>query len=133
MQRMYYKNWDNGLPIGNGRLAGMIRETDNTDIITVNHEKLWSGVKRHRKCIEGAEYLPLVRKLLLEDKPFEATAAVTPAGAVAAVLEALVSVSGGRIRLLQVLPDAWAKGKLEGVYIPGGHRISFCRKDGRAE
>ncbi len=79
MQKMYYTkasgSWDNGLPIGNGRLAGMVWETENTDVITVNHEKLWSGVKRHRECIEGAEYLPLVRKLLLEDKPFEATAA----------------------------------------------------------
>ena len=78
MQKMLYtrssESWDNGLPIGNGRLAAMVWEQGNADILTVNHEMLWSGVKRNRECIEGAEYLPLVRKLLLEDKPFEATA-----------------------------------------------------------
>jgi alpha-L-fucosidase 2 len=53
-------------------------------------------------------------------------------GAVAAVLEALVSNSGGRVRLLRALPDVWANGTLKGVCLPGGHKISFSWKDGRA-
>jgi len=79
MQRLYYRKssekWENGLPVGNGRVAGMVWDNGNTDIMTVNHERIWKGRNRNRKCIDGAEYLPLVRKLLKEDKVYEATVA----------------------------------------------------------
>ncbi len=79
MQRMYYKKaagkWENGLPIGNGRLAAMFWEKDNCDILTINHERLWSGINRQRECTETAGYLPLVRDFLQKEMFFEATAA----------------------------------------------------------
>lgn len=52
-------------------------------------------------------------------------------GGTASVIEALVSVSGGKVRLLHALPSAWKAGKLEGVYVPGGHKLSLFWRDGK--
>ena len=67
------KEWKEGLPIGNGRLAAMVWGDMETDILTLNHEWLWRGVNRNRKAYEGAKYLPMVRELLAKKEYFKAT------------------------------------------------------------
>ncbi|NLN04509.1 MAG: hypothetical protein GX166_06805, partial [Clostridiaceae bacterium] len=67
------KEWMEGLPIGNGRLAAMVWGSYASDILTLNHEWLWRGVNRNRKAYEGAKYLPVIRELLKNKEYFKAT------------------------------------------------------------
>lgn len=67
------KNWLEGLPLGNGRLAAMAWQNKDYDILTLNHEWLWRGKNRNRQPEKMAEYLPLVRKFLNEGDYFRAT------------------------------------------------------------
>jgi hypothetical protein len=41
-------DWLNGLPIGTGRLAGMVLGTLKRERLALNHEWLWRGVNRQR-------------------------------------------------------------------------------------
>lgn len=66
------EKWTDALPIGNGRLGGMIFGRPEQERIQFNEETLWTGEPRdyHR---EGAvEYLPQIRQLLFEGKQEEA-------------------------------------------------------------
>ena len=53
---MRYRNaaseWKEGLPIGNGRLGGMICGTAQRERIALNHEWLYKGMYRDRKIIQ---------------------------------------------------------------------------------
>jgi len=75
--RLWYrtlpKEWMEGLPIGNGRLAAMIWGDAATDRISLNHEWLWRGIHRERTCEPVARHLPLVRDELRRGRFFEAT------------------------------------------------------------
>lgn len=44
-------------------------------------------------------------------------------GAVAAVVEAIVSCTDDKVYLLRALPDEWKNGSLKGIKVPGGHKI----------
>lgn len=66
-------NWLEGLPIGTGRLAGMVQGGECTERIALNHEWLFAGRNRDRKNEYRADYLPKVRHLLKEEKYEEAT------------------------------------------------------------
>ena len=55
------KEWMEGLPMGNGRLAAMVWGDKETDRLTLNHEWLWTGRNRDRRCAEAAEHLGEVR------------------------------------------------------------------------
>ena len=37
----------------------------------------------------------------------------------------------GKAHLLPALPREWAEGSVEGLRLPGGHRLSMAWKDGR--
>ena len=68
------KEWLDGLPIGNGRLAAMVCAQKSKDILTLNHEWLWRGdTKVPREAFSSAQYLPLVRDLLKKDDSYRAT------------------------------------------------------------
>ncbi|NMA96030.1 MAG: hypothetical protein GX974_08320 [Clostridiales bacterium] len=56
------------LPIGNGRLAGMILGCPEIERIALNHEWLWRGINRDRDNEFKSHYLKKVRGLLLEGK-----------------------------------------------------------------
>lgn len=60
------KEWMEGYPIGNGRLAAMVWGRDNEDILTLNDEWLWRGTRRHKECEAAAHDLPRVRELFLK-------------------------------------------------------------------
>ena len=53
-------------------------------------------------------------------------------GAVAALIESVISFTDDKVYLLRSLPKEWSEGNLQGIKIPGGHIISVYWKDGRA-
>lgn len=77
MNRLFFRTppeeWMEGLPIGNGRLAGMVWG-DKIDRLTLNHEWLWTGRNKGRSVQQAAEALPLVRQYIREGDHFMATA-----------------------------------------------------------
>lgn len=76
-RRLWYRKpageWKEGLPIGTGRLAGMVLGTPEKERVALNHEWLSSGWHRHRENEERSQYLPEVRRLLQEEKYDEAS------------------------------------------------------------
>ena len=53
-------------------------------------------------------------------------------GAVAALIESIISFTDNRVYLLRSLPEEWRDGNLQGIKIPGGHIISLWWKDCKA-
>ena len=64
-------SWLNGLPIGNGRLAAMVQDTEHTDEITLNHEWLYAAGTKERHAKQHSQYLPFIRKLFKEGHHYE--------------------------------------------------------------
>jgi len=75
--KMWYTSpaaeWADGLPIGTGRLAGMVLGGIEEERIALNHEWLNVGCNKDRKNEDRSRYLPEVRKLLAEEKYEQAT------------------------------------------------------------
>ena len=67
------KEWKEGLPIGNGRLAAMILGTPTVERIALNHEWLWRGNHRFKDNEKKSMYLDKVRQLLLSGRYEEGT------------------------------------------------------------
>jgi alpha-L-fucosidase 2 len=76
--RLWYRqpaaNWNEALPIGNGRIAAMVFGGTETERIQLNEDTIWAGEYRDRSNPEGAKNLAEVRRLLFEGKPNEAEA-----------------------------------------------------------
>ncbi|MBR5060617.1 MAG: glycoside hydrolase family 95 protein [Prevotella sp.] len=66
------QNWNEALPIGNGRLGAMVFGTVYCDHIQLNEESIWSGQPNNNANPEALEYLPKVRQLVWEGKYREA-------------------------------------------------------------
>ncbi len=68
--RLFYNNpakdWNEALPIGNGRLGAMIFGRIPKEIIQMNEDSIWLGGYKNRNNKEALENLPIVRKLLME-------------------------------------------------------------------
>ncbi|MVM30320.1 glycoside hydrolase family 95 protein [Spirosoma sp. HMF4905] len=73
---LWYKQpankWVEALPIGNGRLGGMVYGGIVEDQIQFNEETLWTGGPRDYQREGAAHYLPQIRQLLAEGKQAEA-------------------------------------------------------------
>ncbi|MFC7337860.1 glycoside hydrolase N-terminal domain-containing protein [Haloferula chungangensis] len=68
------KKWETeALPVGNGRLAGMVFGGVNQERIQLNEETLWDGEYLDRHNPKALEALPKVQQLLFEGKNKEAT------------------------------------------------------------
>ncbi|MEQ8580469.1 MAG: glycoside hydrolase N-terminal domain-containing protein [Marinoscillum sp.] len=65
-------NWNEALPIGNGRLGAMVYGTPGLENIQLNEETLWSGGPHRNDNPETREILPEIRQLLFEGKYQEA-------------------------------------------------------------
>lgn len=66
-------NWEEALPIGNGRLGAMVFGTVETERLQLNEESLWTGSPGLVKDKpEAYKYLPQVRELLFEGQYAEA-------------------------------------------------------------
>jgi len=76
MDRIWYKKpaekWLDGLPIGNGEIAGMVFGSYPIEKIALNHEWLWKSKNRHRDVSKKYKYLEKIRKLFFGGKVYEA-------------------------------------------------------------
>jgi alpha-L-fucosidase 2 len=68
------QRWGAALPVGNGRLGGMVFGGISKERIQLNEDTIWNGKKRDRVNPEALQALPEVRRLLFEGKPREAVA-----------------------------------------------------------
>jgi alpha-L-fucosidase 2 len=65
-------NWNEALPVGNGRLGAMIFGGIENERLQLNEESVWTGQPRWDANPEALKTLPEVRKLLFEGKYREA-------------------------------------------------------------
>ena len=65
-------DFDHALPVGNGRIGGMLFGDPEREVIQLNEDSVWSGGKRERNNPDAYEGLQEIRKLLLEEHIGEA-------------------------------------------------------------
>ncbi|MBR4278427.1 MAG: glycoside hydrolase N-terminal domain-containing protein, partial [Lachnospiraceae bacterium] len=58
------KDFNEALPVGNGRIGGMIYGETDRDLIGLNEDSIWSGGLRNRNNPDSKEGLKEVRRLL---------------------------------------------------------------------
>ena len=66
------KNWEEYLPLGNGRLGCMVKAHPCNEIIQLNEEGIWSGGPQDRSNPDTKKYLEEIRKLVNEGRVLEA-------------------------------------------------------------
>ena len=66
------KNWDEALPIGNGRLSAMVFGQPAKEQLQLNEETVWSGGPGNNTNPNIKKYIPQITKLLFEKKYEEA-------------------------------------------------------------
>ena len=66
-------NWNEALPLGNGRMGAMVFGGELIERVSMNADSLWYGGFRDRVNPGAKENLPRIRQLLREDRIQEAT------------------------------------------------------------
>ncbi len=70
--RLWYKNpaviWEEALPVGNGRLGGMVFGGVERERIQLNADTLWSGAPGGDLSSDAPSHMETVRKLILDKK-----------------------------------------------------------------
>lgn len=66
------KIWEDALPVGNGRLGGMIFGGIEEERIQLNEDTYWSGGPYNTVVEGGYKKLPEIQELIFEGKPIEA-------------------------------------------------------------
>ncbi|WP_234414423.1 glycoside hydrolase family 95 protein [Paenibacillus sp. CAA11] len=66
------QHWNEALPIGNGRLGGMVFGSVEQERIQFNEDSVWYGGPRDRNNPDALQNLTLIRQLLFEGKLKEA-------------------------------------------------------------
>src|SRR5687767_14706871 len=64
--------WENALPIGNGRLGGMIYGNPAKEIIQLNEHTVWSGSPNRNDNPLSLDSLAIIRQLIFEGKQKDA-------------------------------------------------------------
>lgn len=64
--------WVEALPIGNGRLGGMVFGTVEQERIQLNEDTVWAGPIENRDRVGAYKYLPEARRLIFEGRYTEA-------------------------------------------------------------
>lgn len=59
------KNWEEGLPIGNGKMGASILGKIAEEMITINEETIWYGPFRNRRNSQCRENIDTIRELLI--------------------------------------------------------------------
>lgn len=76
MRELWYRQpagqWEEALPLGNGRIGAMVFGNLEGERIQVNEESVWYGGKKDRINPDAREYLPKVRSLIREGRISEA-------------------------------------------------------------
>jgi alpha-L-fucosidase 2 len=67
-------NWNEALPVGNGRLAAMVFGGVRDERLQLNEDTVWAGQKLDRVNPSAAASIPEIRRLLFAGKPAEAEA-----------------------------------------------------------
>ncbi|MGO4693479.1 glycoside hydrolase N-terminal domain-containing protein [Paenibacillus sp. 2TAB26] len=74
--RLWYKepasNWEEALPVGNGKLGGMVFGGISRERIALNEDSVWYGGPRDRNNPDALPHLPKIRELLREGRLHEA-------------------------------------------------------------
>lgn len=65
-------DWNEALPLGNGRLGGMVFGAASCEQIQVNEDSVWYGGPMDRNNPSAKEKLPQIRSLILEGRIHEA-------------------------------------------------------------
>ena len=60
------ENWNEALPIGNGKLGAMIFGGTECERLQLNEETLWSGYYEYSENPELAKHLPEIRQLIFD-------------------------------------------------------------------
>ena len=66
------RNWNQALPVGNGRLAAMVFGDAAREHLQLNEDSIWSGTKRDRSNPEASKAFPEVRRLIEQGHPAQA-------------------------------------------------------------
>ncbi|WP_217452212.1 glycoside hydrolase family 95 protein [Mucilaginibacter humi] len=66
--------WERAMPVGNGRIAGMVYGNPARETIQMNEATLWSGGPSRNDSKTSLAALPEVRRLIFENKYKEAAA-----------------------------------------------------------
>ena len=74
--RLWYnrpaENWNEALPLGNGRLAAMIYGVPAIEHLQLNEESVWAGGPNNNANPDALKAIPEIRKLIFEGKYKEA-------------------------------------------------------------
>ncbi len=74
--RLWYRkpaaDWNEALPIGNGRLGAMIFGGTSEEKLQLNEDSVWYGGPRDRNNEDALPHLPRIRKLIMEGRVCEA-------------------------------------------------------------
>lgn len=74
--KLWYKEpasrWEEALPIGNGRIGGMVYGGDRKEVVALNEDTLWSGYPRDTQNYDALRYLERVREMIFSGKYKEA-------------------------------------------------------------
>ncbi len=65
-------NWNEALPVGNGRLGAMVFGGTSVERLQLNEESVWSKQEEYLDKKDGYKYLPEIRKLLFDGKYVQA-------------------------------------------------------------
>ncbi len=63
--------WSDALPVGNGRLGGMVFGGVRQERIALNEDTLWSGYPKDWNNPDARKHLPVVRQLVLAEKDYK--------------------------------------------------------------
>ena len=89
--------WTNALPVGNGRIGGMLFGDPKVERLQVNEESLWGGSKVPNNNPGALEHLPEIRRLILDGKIPQAFE----------LAEKHIAGIPGKLRSYQVLGDIY--------------------------
>ena len=68
---LYYNSpaadWNDALPVGNGRMGGMVCGKPADELIQLNEDSLWSGCFRNRNNPKAYDNLEKIRTLIREE------------------------------------------------------------------
>ncbi|WP_199616362.1 glycoside hydrolase family 95 protein [Paenibacillus alkalitolerans] len=64
--------WTEALPIGNGRLGGMVFGKVKEELVSLNEDTVWYGGPQERNNPDAAEHMVEIRRLLFEGQVSEA-------------------------------------------------------------
>ncbi len=70
------KEWEEALPVGNGRLGAMVFGGVSEERLQLNEGNIWSGNRNDYDRVGAYQFFPEIRKLLFEGKSQEAQALV---------------------------------------------------------